>query len=170
MAGKRQRAVNHTTIPSARFLKQIEHQWGPGRPGPHQTSSTFQNLSHDERPTTSTFWSAVGRLPIVDCYFFLRRRPFRRLRRMRRRLLPIFLLPLCFFGYPMGLYRLTTSLLIKSRERKHTYRIYASPRLVARGIRLGSQLLSTSAQRVRTRRRYSRSEDFRDEDRRRVLG
>jgi len=66
------------------------------------------------------------------------------LRRMRRRLLPIFLLPLCFFGYPMGLYRVTTSLLIKSHVRKHTYRLRASPWLVARSIRPDQALLSTS--------------------------
>ncbi|NIM49566.1 MAG: hypothetical protein GTO05_15495 [Gemmatimonadales bacterium] len=36
--------------------------------------------------------------PAAASYFFLRRRPLRRLRRMRRRLLPIFLLPRCFFG------------------------------------------------------------------------
>ena len=34
-------------------------------------------------------------------YFLRSRCPLRRLRRIRRRLLPIFLRPRCFFGYPI---------------------------------------------------------------------
>ena len=108
--------------------------------------------THHTPRTTHIGWAGFA------CPYFLRRR--RPLRRKRRRLLPIFLLPLCFFGYPMGLYRLTTSLLIKSHIRKHTYRVCASPRLVDRSIHPGPRLLSTSAQPQRSRQRQLGSKEF----------